>query len=197
MIFFLKYASATLPQGTKIKTHVKLPINLDLSHSEATNDNTARELLSGSEIGGSGVLVIIIGVGNILGGVEVCTGVPGTVVVVPGVLLVVLLGGIVVVAVVLGGSDGVGVGTVVRVGGKDTVLAVDEGGAVRNSRDRDNKPGHTRGWCSGHPLHTRVPLGHRHTSQPTLATTKLACVGRHPLPGPTKHTRAKSGHRHC
>ena len=77
-------------------------------------------------------MVIIIGVGNVLSGVGVVAGVPGTVIVVPRVLLVVLLGGIVVVVVLLGGSDGVGVGVgaVVDTGGEDTVLAVDEGGAL-------------------------------------------------------------------
>ena len=130
--FVWKYTSTTLPQSTKIKTHVKLPIDLDFSHSKATNDNAARELLIAPEAGGSEVLVIIIGVGNVLSGVGVVAGVPGTVIVVPRVLLVVLLGGIVVVVVLLGGSDGVGVGVgaVVDTGGEDTVLAVDEGGAL-------------------------------------------------------------------
>lgn len=128
--FVWKYTSTTLPQSTKIKTHVKLPIDLDFSHSKATNDNAARELLIAPEAGGSEVLVIIIGVGNVLSGVGVVAGVPGTVIVVPRVLLVVLLGGIVVVVVLLGGSDGVGVGAVVDTGGEDTVLAVDEGGAL-------------------------------------------------------------------
>lgn len=81
--------------------------------------------------------MVYVGVGvDVLAVVGVSVDVAGTVVDVPAVLLVVVLGAVVVLggvkvlAVLLEGSDAVGVGAVVDRGGKDPVLIVDEGRAV-------------------------------------------------------------------
>lgn len=71
-------------------------------------------------------------------------------------------------------------GVVVDMGGEDTVFVVDEGGAVRNSKDREN-----RQRCKMHEwdtIYTERKLCVRqlpqiYSCQPTLITVK-ACITR-------------------
>lgn len=89
------------------------------------------------EVPGVDVVVVYVGVGvDVLGVVEMGVGDLVTIVVL-GVPMVVVLEGIVVLAVLVEVASGEGV--VGDFGVVDAVLGVFVGGAVRNSRDRENK----------------------------------------------------------
>lgn len=61
-----------------------------------------------------------------------------------------------------------------------TIWGTTAGGTIRNSRNRENKLGnqHTRGWCSAHPVRTRVPSDTATSvSQPRQQQSSLVWAG--------------------